>query len=120
LAEVALVSRATIDRAERGRGSEKVLTAVRAALEKAGAEFTNGGQPGVRLMKGRKMKLGDQVKFRLDGSLVHSFDIRADEIGEVVGTRPPLEGQQRVDVKFPRAEVPGLLVGYIELVRAAP
>jgi hypothetical protein len=34
---------------ERRQMSEDAVTAIRTALEKAGVEFTNGGQPGVKL-----------------------------------------------------------------------
>ena len=36
---------------ERRQVSEDAVTAIRTALEKAGVEFTNGGQPGVKLRR---------------------------------------------------------------------
>ena len=52
LAEKAKVSPDTIARFERGEPlRERTVDAIRAALEAAGVEFTNGGQPGVRLRK---------------------------------------------------------------------
>jgi hypothetical protein len=51
LATLASVSPNTIARLERGEEMrESTLASIRAALESAGVEFTNGGQPGVRLM----------------------------------------------------------------------
>ncbi len=53
LASVASVSRNTIIEFEKGRRVPNTnnLAAIRAALEKAGVEFTNGGEPGVKLRK---------------------------------------------------------------------
>jgi DNA-binding XRE family transcriptional regulator len=50
LAEAAGVHRNTISNFETGKygGSEEALAAIRAALEAAGIEFTNGNAPGVR------------------------------------------------------------------------
>jgi transcriptional regulator with XRE-family HTH domain len=36
---------------ERRQVSEEAVTAIRTALEKAGVEFTNGGEPGVKLRR---------------------------------------------------------------------
>jgi DNA-binding LacI/PurR family transcriptional regulator len=54
LAEMAKVSPATIVRFEAsGAGVlERTVDAIRQALERAGVEFTNGEQPGVRMRKG--------------------------------------------------------------------
>ena len=53
LADMAKVSTNTITRFERGEPlKERTLDAIRAALESAGVEFTNGDAPGVRLRKG--------------------------------------------------------------------
>jgi transcriptional regulator with XRE-family HTH domain len=51
LSEAAGVHRNTISNFETGRyaGEPATLEAIRTALEAAGVEFTNGGQPGVRL-----------------------------------------------------------------------
>ncbi len=52
LADMAKVSTNTITRFERGESlKERTLDAIRAALETAGVEFTNGDAPGVRLRK---------------------------------------------------------------------
>lgn len=53
LAEASGVHRNTISNIETGRyaGSPESLTAIRAALEAQGVEFTNGEAPGVRLRK---------------------------------------------------------------------
>lgn len=54
LAEAAGVHRNTISNYETGRYTDpRTLDAIRAALESAGVEFTNGDRPGVRL-RGRK------------------------------------------------------------------
>jgi DNA-binding XRE family transcriptional regulator len=54
LAEAAHVSRQAVVDFERGAGANAAatLSAIRAALEAAGVEFTNGDAPGVRLRKG--------------------------------------------------------------------
>ena len=52
LAAAAKVSADTVARFERGDElKERTIDALRHALEAAGVEFTNGDQPGVRLMK---------------------------------------------------------------------
>ena len=52
LAAAAKVSPDTVARLERGESlRERTVEAIRAALEAAGVEFTNGEQPGVRLKK---------------------------------------------------------------------
>jgi transcriptional regulator with XRE-family HTH domain len=53
LAQAAGVGLSTIVDFERSRRVvlDETLDAIRAALEAAGVEFTNGGQPGVRLRK---------------------------------------------------------------------
>ena len=53
LAELAGVSRDTVSRIEAGDTTLKAKTvaAIRAALESAGVEFTNGDAPGVKLRK---------------------------------------------------------------------
>ncbi|MGC2409829.1 MAG: helix-turn-helix transcriptional regulator [Methyloceanibacter sp.] len=54
LAERAGVHRNTVSNIETGAyaGAPETLEAIRRALEKAGVEFTNSNQPGVRLKKG--------------------------------------------------------------------
>jgi transcriptional regulator with XRE-family HTH domain len=52
LAETAQVSPTTITRLERGEELyPRTIAAIRAALEAAGVEFTNGDAPGVRLKR---------------------------------------------------------------------
>lgn len=57
LAEASGVSLATIKRLEPGDGSlptkVETMEKLRAALENAGVEFTNGGEPGVKLRKAK-------------------------------------------------------------------
>jgi predicted transcriptional regulator len=56
LAETSKVSLPSIKRLETAPGplsaQPRTIDAIRTALEAAGIEFTNGGQPGVRLRKG--------------------------------------------------------------------
>jgi DNA-binding LacI/PurR family transcriptional regulator len=51
LAKLASVSAMTVTRFENGRtgGYPETLEKIRRALEKAGVEFTNGNQPGLRM-----------------------------------------------------------------------
>jgi DNA-binding XRE family transcriptional regulator len=53
LAEMAGISKTGLINIESGQADPKVSTleAIRRALESVGVEFTNGGQPGVRLMR---------------------------------------------------------------------
>jgi transcriptional regulator with XRE-family HTH domain len=55
LAEASKVSLPSIKRLEMTPGAlaaqPRTITAIRTALEAAGVEFTNGGQPGVRMRK---------------------------------------------------------------------
>jgi transcriptional regulator with XRE-family HTH domain len=52
LAEGARVSPTTITRLERGESLyPRTVAAIRAVLESAGIEFTNGDEPGVKLRK---------------------------------------------------------------------
>jgi transcriptional regulator with XRE-family HTH domain len=53
LAAAAKISKVTLSDFEIGKRAPhpRTLAAIRAALEAAGVEFTNGGQPGVRLRK---------------------------------------------------------------------
>ena len=55
LARAASVSRGSIIDFEKGKRTPIAnnLTAIRAALEAAGVEFTNGDQPGLRMRKGK-------------------------------------------------------------------
>jgi hypothetical protein len=55
LATAAKVSTNTVTRLEAGEElKERTIDAVRSALEAAGAEFTNGETPGVKLNPGKK------------------------------------------------------------------
>jgi len=64
LAKVAGVHRNTISNFETGKyaGEPETLDAIRAALEEAGIEFTNGDEPGVR-MKSYKLRDAGQNAF---------------------------------------------------------
>jgi transcriptional regulator with XRE-family HTH domain len=57
LAVAAKVSPDTVARLERGESlRERTVDAIRAALEAAGVKFTNGDQPGVRLVRSRAIR----------------------------------------------------------------
>jgi transcriptional regulator with XRE-family HTH domain len=58
LADAAGLSRGAIRQLEAGASDARTSTmwAVQSALEKAGVEFTNGGEPGVKLRASRKVK----------------------------------------------------------------
>jgi transcriptional regulator with XRE-family HTH domain len=61
LAAAAKVSPDTVARLERGEPlRERTIDAIRAALEAAGVEFTNGARPGVR-MKATKISMQEQA-----------------------------------------------------------
>lgn len=53
LAERAGISKTGLNNIERGSSDPKAstLTAIRGALEGAGIEFTNGGEPGVKMKR---------------------------------------------------------------------
>jgi transcriptional regulator with XRE-family HTH domain len=52
LADLAKVSPDTVARFERGEElKDRTIESLQRALESAGVEFTNGGQPGVRMRK---------------------------------------------------------------------
>lgn len=69
----------------------------------------------------RRFQIGDIVRFRPQTRLRLSFDIRADEIGTVVGLEPhpPQTGPTyRIEVEFARARVPYAFSFEYELVQA--
>ncbi|WP_231367909.1 helix-turn-helix transcriptional regulator [Acetobacter aceti] len=83
LAEAAGVSRPTIKDFERGARTPHPnnLAAIRAALEAAGVEFTNGDAPGVRLLGAtaqatRQRELEKQKKIEESGILEARFSAR--------------------------------------------
>jgi len=63
LAAVAKVSPDTVARLERGEPlRERTVDAIRAALEAAGVEFTNGDHPGVRVRKPAPKRLNERER----------------------------------------------------------
>ena len=75
LARASGVSLATVKRLERKPGplfgrKARTVEALRDALEAAGVEFTNGGQPGVSLKEGRE---GVGTRFAAGGNSVQVF-----------------------------------------------
>jgi transcriptional regulator with XRE-family HTH domain len=71
LAQRAHVSRNVIVDFEKGRRTPTVnnLAAIRSALEAAGVEFTNGGQPGVRTDLLRMRERNAQLRGQIDEAL---------------------------------------------------
>ena len=57
-------------------------------------------------MKPPKLKVSDRVRFRAGALLALSFDVDEDEIGHVIEVFPPIDGRQRVTVKFARIRPP--------------
>ena len=51
MAEKASITTSSVSEAEHGSTTEVITARLGAAYEAAGVEFTNGGQPGVRLKK---------------------------------------------------------------------
>jgi transcriptional regulator with XRE-family HTH domain len=63
LAAAAKVSIDTVARFERGDElKERTIEAIQRALEAAGVEFTNGDQPGVRLMRAAAARSAETAK----------------------------------------------------------
>lgn len=74
-------------------------------------------------MTTRRFEVGDIVRLRRESRLPASYDIAPDELGIVVGVEPhpPQTGPTyRMEVKFPRAEVPYVFSFEYELVKAMP
>lgn len=70
LAAAAKVSIDTVARFERGDElKERTIDALQLALENAGVEFTNGGQPGVRLTKAAAARIGRSGNLAAKASL---------------------------------------------------
>lgn len=124
LADESGVHRNTISNFEIGKyaGNPETLASIRSALEARGVIFVdeNDEGAGVRL---RRFRVGDVVRFRAQTRVRFSFDIAVDELGTVTGVEPhpPQTGPTyRMDVRFPRALVPGVFRFEYELVKAAP
>ena len=68
LAAAAKVSTDTVVRFERGDElKERTIDALQRALEAAGIEFTNGDQPGLRLIKAAAARLTEPAARKADG-----------------------------------------------------
>lgn len=89
LAELAKVSPDTVARLERGEElKDRTIEAVQHALESAGIEFTNGGQPGVRLKRQEDSLTG--LKQQIDRMQTRvAFD-------EPTGPASPKRGMQQL------------------------
>lgn len=86
LAAASGVSLPSIKRLETQPGllaaQDRTVAALRAALELAGVEFTNGSRPGVRM---RTLEIGDEVKLRSASSQhAGSFGVTTNEVLKVV------------------------------------
>ncbi len=76
LAELAKVSPDTVARLERGEElKDRTVEAIQAALEAKGLEFTNGGQPGVRMRERESSNYADVEK------VIADLGAYADKIG---------------------------------------
>jgi predicted transcriptional regulator len=120
LAKNAGISTTGLNNIERGSADPKTSTlrAIQAALESAGVEFTNGGQPGVRL---RKFRSGDIVRARQAG---HVSGIRVEKGQTGVVTVVEVDTEQlgskyRVTVRFEESIPLPLSAADLELVEAA-
>src|SRR4051794_4086761 len=71
LAEASQLSRQSIDNLEHERTEARPRTfdAIQAAFEKAGVEFTNGGEPGVKLKVAREASVNPRQTTPLDQEL---------------------------------------------------
>jgi DNA-binding XRE family transcriptional regulator len=113
LAVVASVSEMSIKNIERDSANPRVstLASIKRALEAAGIEFTNGGEPGVRL---RKFRTGDVVRFKSGMPETAEF---GDDLGVILRERTdiPLGGGQWVDIDFQgKRQLIGMEVGRLE------
>jgi transcriptional regulator with XRE-family HTH domain len=111
LAAAAKVSPDTVARLERGEPlRERTVDALRAALEAAGVEFTNGEQPGVRMSKksfGRRampneIRIGDRIMLR--DNIAVPFVRSIGSIGDVVDPGHTAPDATKVYVRFPNGE----------------
>ena len=104
LASASGVSEVSIKGIERGTTDprSKTLAAIIAALGDQGVEFTNGGQPGVRL---KPLKIGDRVRL-VKGTMTWGGlpDVR-DLVGEIAEFVDDGTALKRVIVKFPNGHV---------------
>jgi transcriptional regulator with XRE-family HTH domain len=107
LALAAQVSTNTVTRFERGEMlKERTVAAIRVALEAAGVEFTNGGQPGVGLRRFRK---GDLVRLSEQGERAGN-SVGISKIGTVVDVGDALleSGEYAVKTQFGEERIEGL------------
>jgi transcriptional regulator with XRE-family HTH domain len=131
LALAADLSLPTVKRFETASGanvSEDAISKMASALEVAGVEFTNGGQPGVRLRKPaltiqhgrparRSLRDGDRVRFRL-GRVPDVLNDKPKTTGRITeppeGQIPPMGGV--IHVEFPILGLIWISPGELELV----
>jgi transcriptional regulator with XRE-family HTH domain len=108
LAVLSSISRNTIvdfEKAKRTPGTNN-LAAIQRALEAAGVEFTNGGEPGVKL---RKVVKGDRVRIKAGSALLIELKLAGDEVGVVsaVENDPARHSGYRISVRFNETIVRG-------------
>jgi transcriptional regulator with XRE-family HTH domain len=112
LAAIAGVSEMSVKNIERESTDPRASTlgALQRAFGTAGVEFTNGGEPGVKL---RRFRAGDAVRFKVGVPETAEF---GDDLGVVIRERPdiPLGGGQWIDVDFPQRQLVGMNVGRLE------
>ena len=78
------------------------LGAIVRALESAGIEFTNGGQPGVRL---QPMRIGDRVRLVKGTMTWGGFGEMRDQIARVEAFFDDGTSLKRIIVRFPNGQV---------------
>jgi transcriptional regulator with XRE-family HTH domain len=106
LARASGVSLATVKRLERKPGplfgQARTVEALRDALEAAGVEFTNGGQPGVSLKRkggvGTRFAAGEFGRFSGTGLMGVGTRFAAGEFGRVVEQLRELTDRSNVEV----------------------
>jgi transcriptional regulator with XRE-family HTH domain len=109
LATASKVAKPTIANFEAGKSTpyERTANDLVAALERAGVEFTNGIEPGVKI---RRFRVGDSVQHRPQSPSRRVPLDNPDEIGKVVDVEPtasaPGPGYQ-MKVRFEWNEVQG-------------
>ena len=112
------VAKATVANFEVGRRAPyaRTLDDLREALESVGVEFTNGGDPGVKL---RRFRPGDLVRLRPLANVGSDFVITPGEIGKVAQVEPhPAPGPTyRMWVQFENGTTAGIYSFEFRLVR---
>jgi transcriptional regulator with XRE-family HTH domain len=102
LADAASVGQSTVRNFEAGRSTPTAnnLEAIRSALERGGAEFTNDDAPGVKIRRSWRVELYDRYSSRpkswttledFDETRAYVGSVRAKNSGEAVRVFAPLD-----------------------------